>query len=80
MGATKLKSSFKKYYNCTIIEYVQQRRMRQAEYLLAYTELPIGQIAQTVGYSTSSRFAELFQKNTGLLPLEYKRMAQKDKN
>ena len=79
MGTTKLKTCFKKYYDCTITEYIQQRRMSQAEYLLAYTELSIGQIAQTVGYSTSSRFAELFRKSTGLLPLEYRRMAQKDR-
>ena len=48
MGTTKLKSSFKKVYNCTITEYIQQRRMSQAEYLLTSTGLSIGQIAQTV--------------------------------
>jgi len=41
------------------------------EYLLTHTDLQIGQIAQTIGYSTSSRFAELFRRSTGLLPLEY---------
>ena len=71
------KSCFKKYYDCTITEYIQQRRMSQAEYLLAYTELTVGQVAQTVGYSTSSRFAELFRKSTGLLPLEYRKTAQR---
>ena len=49
----------------------------EAEYLLAYTELTVGQVAQTVGYSTSSRFAELFRKSTGLLPLEYRKTAQR---
>ena len=49
----------------------------EAEYLLAYTELTVGQVAQTVGYSTSSRFAELFRKSTGLLPLEYRKNAQR---
>ena len=43
MGTTKLKSSFKKVYGCTITEYIQQRRMSQAEYLLAHTDLQIGQ-------------------------------------
>ena len=80
MGTTKLKSCFKKYYDCTITEYIQQRRMSQAEYLLAYTDLSVGQIAQTIGYSTSSRFAELFRKSTGSLPMEYRKMAQKNKN
>ncbi|MDO4293133.1 MAG: AraC family transcriptional regulator [Eubacteriales bacterium] len=77
MGTTKLKSCFKKCCGCTITEYVQQRRMSQAEYLLAHTELTVGQVARTVGYSTSSRFAELFRKSTGLLPLEYRKTARR---
>ena len=80
MGTTKLKTCFKKYYDCTITEYIQQRRMSQAEYLLAYTELTVGQVAQTVGYSTSSRFAELFRKSTGLLPLEYRKLGKRNKS
>ena len=77
MGTTKLKSSFKKVYDCTITEYIQQRRMSQAEYLLTNTDLSIGQIAQTVGYSTSSRFAELFRKSTGLLPGEFRKVGRR---
>lgn len=77
MGTTKLKTSFKQFHGCTITEYIQQRRMSQAEYLLAHTELTINQIAQTIGYSTSSRFAKLFQKSTGLLPSEYRKAAKK---
>lgn len=76
MGTTKLQTTFKQYHGCTITAYVQQRRMSQAEYLLANTELSIGQIAETVGYSKASRFSELFRKNTGLLPGEYRKMAQ----
>lgn len=78
MGTTKLKSTFKQFHNCTITEYIQQRRMGQAEHLLAKTDLTIGQIAQTVGYSTSSRFAELFRKSTGILPGEYRNLIQKE--
>jgi AraC-like DNA-binding protein len=76
MGTTKLKMSFKQMHNCTITEYIQQRRMCQAEFFLAGTELTIGQVAQTVGYSSASRFAELFRKSTGLLPGEYRRMTR----
>lgn len=77
MGTTKLKTSFKQLHDCTITEYIQQRRMGQAEHLLAKTDLTIGQVAQTVGYSTSSRFAELFRKSTGILPGEYRELAKK---
>jgi AraC-like DNA-binding protein len=75
MGMTKLKSSFKLYHNCTITEYIQQRRMSQAEHLLSATDLTIGQVAQTVGYSNAGRFAELFRLSTGLLPGEYRKIS-----
>lgn len=75
MGTTKLKTSFKLYHNCTITEYIQQRRMSQAEHLLSATDLTIGQIAQTVGYSNAGRFAGLFRLSTGLLPGEYRKIS-----
>ena len=77
MGTTKLKKAFKTYKGCTITEYVQNRRMSQAEHLLANTDFPIGQIAKMIGYSTSSRFAELFKKSTGILPVEYRKIIQR---
>lgn len=78
MGTTKLKTTFKQFHDCTITEYIQDRRMGQAEHLLAKTDLTIGQIAQTVGYSTSSRFAELFRRSTGILPGEYRELMKKN--
>ena len=80
MSARKLQTAFKEYHGCTITEYIQQRRMSQAEALLVKTDLTIKQVAQSVGYTSASRFAELFRKSTGLLPLEYRRTAQKGKN
>lgn len=77
MGTTKLKATFKQLHNCTITEYVQQRRMSQAEHLLVKTDFTIGQIAQTVGYSSASRFSELFRKSTGILPIEYRKMTHR---
>lgn len=77
MGTTKLKSSFKQLYGCTITEYIQHRRMSHAEHLLINTDFSMGQIAEMIGYSTSSRFAELFRKNTGILPMEYRKIARR---
>jgi AraC-like DNA-binding protein len=77
IGARRLQTIFKEYHGCTITQYIQQRRMSQAENLLANTELSIGQIAQAVGYSNASRLAELFCKSTGMLPGEYRKMAHR---
>ena len=77
MSETKLKSSFKRQFGCSVTQYVQGRRMSQAEHLLINTDFTMGQIAQMIGYSTSSRFAELFKKSTGILPIEYRRLARR---
>ena len=57
MGTTKLKTSFKQLQGCTITEYIQQRRMSQAEHLLIDTDFTMGQIAEMIGLLYfSSRF------------------------
>ena len=76
MSVSKLKTCFKRHTGCTVTEYIQGRRMSQAEHLLIDTDFTMGQIAQMIGYSTSSRFAELFKKNTGILPIEYRKIAR----
>ncbi len=76
MSESKLKTCFKRHTGCTVTEYIQGRRMSQAEHLLIDTDFTMGQIAQMIGYTTSSRFAELFKKNTGILPIEYRKIAK----
>ena len=77
MSESKLKTCFKRQMGCTVTQYIQGRRMSQAEHLLIDTDFTMGQIAQMIGYTTSSRFAELFKKSTGILPIEYRRLARK---
>ena len=78
MSETKLKSCFKRRFGCSVTQYIQGRRMSQAEHLLIDTDFTMGQIAQMIVDSTSSRFAELFKKSTGLLPIEYRRIARRE--
>ncbi len=77
MGQTKLRYSFKKLYGYTITEYIQNKRVAHAEYMLIGTDFTISQIAEAVGYHHAGRFASLFQKNTGLFPDEYRRVMKK---
>ena len=78
MSESKLKSCFKRQFGCSVTQYIQGRRMSQAEHLLIHTDFTMGQIAQMIGYTTSSRFAELFKKSTGILPIEYRKIARKE--
>ena len=76
MGTTKLKQCFKAHFGVTIAEYIQNVRIGQAEHLLAYTDLPISEVAQAVGYTAAGHFAGRFRKLTGVLPMEYRRLAR----
>jgi len=77
MSTTKFKLLFKKRFDCTVTRYLQQRRLSHAECLLTETDLTIGQIAKSVGYSTSSRLAKLFRESTGLTPIEYRKTVRR---
>lgn len=77
MGRTKFKTLFKQIYDCTITDYISQRRLSHAENLLTTTDFTIEQIASAVGYSNAGRFANMFKKSTGLFPNEYRKMAQR---
>lgn len=75
MGTTKLKYTFKAVYNCTISDYILNKRLKKAEYLLSSTDLSISQISQSIGYKKAGSFSEIFRKNTGLLPNEYRKLS-----
>lgn len=77
MSVSKLKSTFKRMYGSSITEFIQARRMGQAEHLLTATDLTIGQVARSVGYTSASRFSVLFKKSSGLLPLEFRKLSKK---
>lgn len=72
MGPTKFKECFKAVTSVTLTKYVQSRRMSQAENLLRQPDLSIEQVARAVGYTCTSRFSELFRRETGLLPSKYR--------
>jgi AraC-like DNA-binding protein len=75
MSVTKLKYTFKEAYKSTISEYIVNKRLAQAEYLLVNTDLSISKVAQAVGYKKSVNFSDAFNKNTGLLPLAYRKVS-----
>ena len=52
--------------------YTIQAKINKAKELLADTDLPIYEIATTLGYKSNQHFSHLFQIQTGLLPTEYR--------
>lgn len=70
MSGTKLKNLFKEKYGQSITEYTQRKRMNVAETLLLNTGLPIKEIAESVGYTSASKFSIYYKRYKGKLPSE----------
>jgi YesN/AraC family two-component response regulator len=58
----------KKKTGRTFKELLVEKRLRQAEYLLANTSLPVADIARSVGYENTSYFHRIFNKTFGMSP------------
>lgn len=76
-------SSFKLYVKGILGEsyltYFRKKRMSKAAELLTTTNLKIIDIANTVGYENQGKFANVFAKEYGTTPLEFRRLSGKAK-
>lgn len=70
MSGTKLKKGFKLKTGLTITEYLQRKRIDMAEILLSQTDLSIKNVAESVGYSSHSRFTKLYRRYKGTTPVK----------
>ena len=69
----KLYSIFREEYNDTVKNFINNKRIQQAEKLLGVTTAPIANIAEQVGFSDYNYFIRLFKKKTNLSPLQYRK-------
>lgn len=70
---TSLKECFKGIYGSSIYSYMKSYRMQAASVMLRNCSLSITDIAMQVGYENPSKFSEVYRKETGLLPSEFRK-------
>lgn len=75
-----LSHSFKETYGKSPINYLTNKRMEIAKTLLGTSTYQINEIANFVGYTSSSYFTEVFRKKSGVTPSEYRELTQKPSN
>ena len=68
-----LYSIFREEYNDTVKNFINNKRIQQAEKLLIETTVPIANIAEQVGLSDYNYFIRLFKKKTNLSPLQFRK-------
>ena len=64
---------FKKETGISLNEYITEQKVEYAKQLIREENESIGNIAVRLGYSSFSYFSDIFKRNTGCLPSEYKK-------
>lgn len=54
-------------------DYIQNKRINLARQLLAGTDMPVGDLAVALGYSSFSHFTKLFKSIEGVTPSDYRK-------
>jgi len=72
LNRTTLQKVFKEMYGVTINEYRTKSRIQLAKNLLASTDLSVTEIAGRCGYTNASKFSEVFKRNEGVLPKNWR--------
>lgn len=69
-----LSKFFRKYFQCTLGEYVRKLRIEEATMLIRKSQLSLTEIAHQCGFFDQSHFIRVFKQTTGFLPKTYKRI------
>lgn len=65
--------SFKRIIGMSPNEFIQLQRVDYARNLLSTTQIPITEIATTIGFEHCSQFTKMFTQKTGKSPSEYRK-------
>ena len=80
ISPTHLSEKFKYITGINFVDYVAQKRFANACELLAAGDLPVSQIAFTVGFQSLSQFNRVFKKLAGKTPGAYRQSKLRDEN
>lgn len=73
-----LAHAFTEEYEVSPINYLISKRMEEAEHLLRTTDFSLSFISNTTGFSSSSYFAQIFRKQKGMSPTEFRKQSRQE--
>ena len=74
VAPTYLSKKFKEKRNCTVMQFLESVRLKEAALLLKRTDYSVTEVAQMTGYNDSNYFARAFKKIYKITPLEYRNL------
>lgn len=77
ISQTTLKNEFRRLYGKPVRTWLQEARMKRAAVLLTCTTLSVLEVAQEVGYESTSQFTAIFQRYYGTSPGQFRKKMSK---
>ncbi|MFK7810698.1 MAG: helix-turn-helix domain-containing protein [Saprospiraceae bacterium] len=72
LSLSSFKREFKKEFNDSPTNYINNKRLEKAKELLTVTDLPISEVAYETGFQDSLYFTRLFKNKIGIPPTVYR--------
>lgn len=77
MNEYNLKSGFRNIYGQPVMTWLNAYRMELARKYLTESRTPVTEVAEILGYHSSSHFIETFRKKFGITPKKYQQSLEK---
>ncbi|MEH7273595.1 AraC family transcriptional regulator [Neobacillus vireti] len=74
LSPVHVSSLFRKHVGSSITDYLTARRIREASWLLKTSSLSVKEIGESVGLTNFSYFCQLFKKNVGVSPHQFRKL------
>lgn len=76
MSRSSFYDHFKKQFGTSFTNFLLEKRIEQAQYLLIKTDKSCTEISADLEFSDASHFSKIFRKQTGILPGDFKKRLQ----
>ncbi|MCZ8523423.1 MULTISPECIES: AraC family transcriptional regulator [Paenibacillus] len=73
LSSIHLSRVYKQQTLAAIVDVINTTRMEHAKRLLLETDLPVAEIAERIGYTSSSYLYRMFKKNFGVTPTDFRK-------
>lgn len=70
---------FKEEVGISVVDYIQLERVEEAKKLLRFSSYSFAEISRFLNFASQSYFIKIFQKHTGLTPLQYRKQSGRGK-
>ncbi len=74
--ACKLQEGFKSLYNRTVIDFIRNERLKEAENMIQSSDYNISQIVYSVGFTSRSYFSKIFKEKYNCSPKVYQKKSR----